>query len=121
MLDTDLLIEELAADVEGDPASWRRIGQWLNKRFIDHGTVGLRVFGGWPYHLELDASPQQAGNLDKLTFGQFIRVRAAARKWRAHKHGGIYRALSDWHQNPNVPMAAWVKKREEEILTRKDT
>ena len=116
---TSALIQELCKDVESSPQSWARIQDWLTKSF-PHGRVGLRVFCPWPYTLELDASLQQKGNLDKLTWSQSLRLMKAKQAWVRHKHAFIYQALADHHDHPDVPMPAWAHKRETE-LTKKAT
>lgn len=114
---TTKLVQELVRDIELDPGTWLRIQDWLTKKF-DHGRISLRLFGSWPYVLELDASSQQKGNLDKLTWRQAWLLRAAKTRWLAHKHGGIQKALADWHRNPDVPMAKWIELREQELKTK---
>lgn len=114
---TTELIKKLVKDIENEPSSWLRIQDWLIKRF-DHGRVGLCVFGKWPYILELDASQQQKGNLDKLTWHQSWLLRQGRQTWLKAKHGGIHESLADWHKKPNLHMEKWVQLREQELLTK---
>ena len=95
---TNQLVKELCEDIETEPETWLRSQQWLFKKFM-LGRVGLRVFGRFPYTLELDASLKQHGNLDTLTAAQSWRLRRARLAWLASKHGKTQKLIAEERKN----------------------
>ena len=89
---TERLAGELARDIERDPNSWVRYQGWLSKKF-EAGRVGICLFGGGRALLELDASPERRGNLDRLSWAATWRLRRARLAWVKHRHLTLTLAL----------------------------
>jgi hypothetical protein len=98
-----------------NPGSWVRIQEWLTKTLPNSGRIGLKIFGKFPYVLELDATHAQHGNIYPLTFRQSWLLLRARRKWVSHRHGLLRDAFTGVNEAQNLPMADWIELREKKL------
>lgn len=119
---TTELLRKIANSISERPSNWTRIQGWLTAEF-KRERISVSIFGKFPYILELGATVQCKGTLDKLSIRQSLILLKAKKTWLKYCYTKIQETLEemvekDWHRDDAIPTEAWIKKREQEILQR---